>query len=126
MGNSWMVNVLREAGRQGRLHELCYCVVVNFPGWLSLGEPEQIWEEYPGFALVYPVDPDPKGALAGCLVYCVELSISYRGLGLVFRPFLQGFDDAWRHRLEFIWEGIEIDFIDESNGEVSKQQYIRH
>lgn len=119
-----MVNVLREAERQGRLHELCYLVVVDYPGWLALGVPEQVWEEYPGVALVFPVVPDRRIALAQCSLYCWELTLSYRGLGLMFRPFLQGFEDAWRHGVEFIWEGKIIDDIDYDTGEVKPKGFI--
>lgn len=118
-----MVQVIKEAERQGRLHELCYCAMVDFPGWLALGEPEQIWEESPGFCLVFPLVPDYRAALAQCHTYCGQLSISYRGLGLVFRPFLQGFEDAPRHEVEFIWEGKLVDHIDAATGEVTISPY---
>lgn len=116
--SGWMVQVIREAERQGRLHELCYIAVVNFPGWLALGEPEQVWEEYPGVAVAFPLVPDRRDALAQCSVYCGQLAISYRGLGLMFRPLLVGFEDAWQYRVEFVWEGKLVDDIDECTGEV--------
>jgi hypothetical protein len=121
----WQVQVLREAERQGRLHELVYLVVVNFPGWLAFGEPEQVWEEYPGVAVVFPLVSDRGGALAQCSVYCRELSVSYAGLGLVFRPFLQSFEDAARFGVEFVWSGKNIDYVDPVTGEVYPGVYTR-
>lgn len=123
MATGWQTNVIREAEKQGRLHELCYLVVVDFPGWLALGEPEQVWEEFPGVAMVFPVSPDPRAALARCSDYCMGLRLHHRGLGLMFRPFLQGFEDAWRHGVEFIWEGKEVDCVDERTGEVIRRGF---